>query len=281
MTRSERTEQERKGEEFAALHQDPRAFVLPNPWDAGTARALSVMGFAALATTSGGLAHGLGRPDGAGRVSRDETLSNVRQIVEAVDIPVSADLENGFGDDPSVVEETVLAAARAGAVGGSIEDATSRADEPIYGFDEVVRRVEAAVEGARSLPFRFTLTARAENFLHGRADLDDTIARLRAYERAGADVLYAPALPDADAIRAVCEAVDRPVNVLAGGAARELSVDELGELGVRRISLGSTLSRAAMSAVVHAARHIAEFGTFPDISEVLSGGEVNDVLGSP
>ena len=281
MAQFERSEQERKGEEFAALHQGPRAFVVPNPWDAGTTRALSGMGFSALATTSGGLAHGLGRPDGAGRVSRDETLSNVRRIVEAVDIPVSADLENGFGHDPGVVEETVLEAARAGAVGGSIEDATGRADDPIYGFDEAVRRVEAAVEAARSLPFRFTLTARAENFLHGRPDLDDTIARLRAYERAGADVLYAPALPDADAIRAVCESVDRPVNVLAGGAARQLSVDELGELGVRRISLGSTLSRAAMSAFVHAARHIVEFGTFPDMSGVLSGADINDVLGAP
>lgn len=281
MAQFERSEQERKGAEFAALHQGTRAFVVPNPWDAGTARALSGMGFAALATTSGGLAHGLGRPDGAGRVSRDETLGNVRRVVEAVDVPVSADLENGFGDDPGVVAETVRAAARAGAVGGSVEDATGRADDPIYGFDEAARRVEAAVQAARSLPFRFTLTARAENFLHGRPDLDDTIARLRAYERAGADVLYAPGLPDAGAIRAVCESVDRPVNVLAVGAAREFSVGELGELGARRISLGSTLSRAAMSAFVHAARHIAEFGTFPAMSGVLSGSEINDVLGAP
>lgn len=271
--------QQRRGADFAALHRGPGAFVLPNPWDAGTARVLTGLGFTALATTSGGLAHGLGRRDGAGRVSRDETLRNVRTVVEATHLPVSADLENGFGDDPRAAAESVLGAAHAGAVGGSIEDATGRADDPIYDIGSAVRRIEAAAEAARSLPFPFTLTARAENFLYGRADLDDTIERLRAYERAGADVLYAPALPDANAVRKVCAAVQAPVNVLAAGAARELSVAGLGELGVRRVSLGSTLSRAALSAVVRAARHVAESGTFPGMVDVLSGSEVNEALG--
>lgn len=276
---SEQDDQSQRGAEFAALHHSGDAFVLANPWDAGTARALSSLGFAALGTTSGGLAHSLGRRDGAGRVSRDETLRNVREIVDVTDLPVSADLENGFGDSPQDAAETVLGAARAGAVGGSIEDATGRPDDPIYERQEAIRRIEAAAEAASSLPFPFTFTARAENFLHGRPDLDDTIERLRAYEQAGADVLYAPALPDADAIRRVCESVDTPVNVLAVGAARELSVSELGELGVRRVSLGSTLSRAAFSTLTYAARHIAETGTFPAMTGVLSGGEVNDVLG--
>lgn len=272
------SDQERRGAEFAALHQGPDAFVAPNPWDAGTARALSGLGFAALATTSGGLAQGLGRRDGAGRVSRDETLRNVRDVVQATGLPVSADMENGFGDDAQAVVDAVLGAAHAGAVGASIEDATGREDEPIYDFDHAVRRIEAAAEAAASLPFPFTLTARAENFLHGRKDLDDTIARLRAFERAGATVLYAPALPDIDSIRRVCGSVDSPVNVLAVGAARELSVADLGAMGVRRISLGSTLSRAALSAVVRAARGIADSGTFPDMTGVLSGSEINDVL---
>lgn len=276
---TERPDQERRGAEFAALHRGQNGFVLPNPWDAGTARMLSGLGFAALATTSGGLAHSLGRRDGAGRVGREETLRNVREIVEATELPVSADLENGFGDDPQDAAESLLGAARAGAVGGSIEDATGREDDPIYELDDAVRRIEAAAEAAKSLPFPFILTARAENFLYGRPDLDDTIARLRAYEQAGADVLYAPALPDAKAIRKVCDSVDSPVNVLAAGATRELSVNELRELGVQRISLGSTLSRAALSALTHAARHIVETGTFPAMTGVLSGGEINDALG--
>lgn len=272
-------EQYARGAEFAALHQGPGAFVVPNPWDAGTARMLAGLGFAALATTSGGAAHALGRPDGAGRVRRDEALDNVRAIAEATALPVSADLENGFGHNPEDAAEAVSGAARAGAVGGSIEDTTGHEDDPIHAFDDAVRRIEAAARAAASLPFPFTLTARAENFLYGRPDLDDTIARLQAYEQAGADVLYAPALPDAEAIRTVCASVSRPVNVLAVGAARELSVPELAGLGVGRISLGSTLSRAALSTVVHAARQIVETGTFPDTDGVLSGAEINEALG--
>lgn len=268
-----------RGAEFAALHRGPDAFVVPNPWDAGTARVLAGLGFTALATTSGGAAHALGRPDGAGQVQREEALDNVRAIAEATALPVSADLGNGFGDTPEDAAESVLGAARVGAVGGSIEDATGRADDPIHAFEDAVQRVEAAAQAAVSLPFPFTLTARAENFLYGRPDLDDTIARLRAYEQAGADVLYAPALPDAEAIRTVCASVSRPVNVLAVGAARELSVPELARLGARRISLGSTLSRAALSTVVHAARQIVETGTFPKTDGVLSGTEVDEVLG--
>ncbi|MCX2734275.1 isocitrate lyase/phosphoenolpyruvate mutase family protein [Saccharopolyspora sp. NFXS83] len=273
-------ERQRRGSAFAELHEGPGAFVVPNPWDAGTARLLAGLGFRALATTSGGLAHRLGRRDGARRVDRDETLHNVREVVAATELPVSADLENGFGDAPEDAADAVRAVALAGAVGGSIEDATGRDDDPIYGFDHAVQRIAAASEAARELPFPFTLTARAENFLHGRADLDDTIRRLRAFEQAGADVLYAPALPDAAAIRAVCAAVTKPVNVLAVGAARELSVPGLAELGVRRVSLGSTLSRAALSAVVHSARQIAEHGTLPDQAGVLSGAEIDAVLGN-
>ena len=276
---SRASDQYARGAEFAALHQGPDAFVVPNPWDAGTARVLSNLGFAALATTSGGAAHALGRPDGAGQVQRDEALDNVRAIAEATALPVSADLENGFGHTPEDAAEPVLGAARVGAVGGSIEDATGHEDDPIHEFEDAVRRIEAAAQAAASLPFPFTLTARAENFLYGRPDLDDTIARLRAYEQAGADVLYAPALPDAEAIRTVCASVNRPVNVLAVGAARELSVSELAGLGVRRISLGSTLSRAALSTVVHAARQIVESGTFPGTEGVLNGTEVNEALG--
>ncbi|WP_243788719.1 isocitrate lyase/phosphoenolpyruvate mutase family protein [Saccharopolyspora gloriosae] len=265
---------------FADLHRGPGAFVIPNPWDAGTARLLAGLGFAALATTSGGLAHRMGRRDGARRVGRDDTLHNVREVAEATGLPVSADLENGFGDAPEDVVHTVRAAAQAGAAGGSIEDATGRDGDPIYGFDHAVERIAAAAEAARELPVPFTLTARAENFLHGRPDLDDTIRRLRAFEQAGADVLYAPALPDAESIRAVCAAVTKPVNVLAVGAARELSVAGLAELGVRRVSLGSTLSRAALSAVVHAARQIVDFGTFPDSTGVLTGAEIDGALGN-
>ncbi|GAA3357093.1 isocitrate lyase/phosphoenolpyruvate mutase family protein [Saccharopolyspora gregorii] len=270
-------EQHRRATTFAELHRGPGAFVLPNPWDAGTARILAGLGYPALGTTSGGLASRLGRRDAARQVGLDEAVDNVREIAEATGLPVSADLENGYGDEPRDAADAVRAAALAGAVGGSVEDATGRADDPIYEHDRAVERIAAAAEAARELPFRFTLTARAENFLHGRADLADTIRRLRAYEEAGADVLYAPALPDADAIRAVCSAVTAPVNVLAVGAARALSVAELAELGVRRISLGSTLARAALSALVHESREIAS-GTFPDAAGVLSGADLAELF---
>ncbi len=265
-----------KAAAFQALHARPGAFVIPNPWDAGTARILAALGFEALATTSAGLAYALGRRDGA--AGRDETLANARAIAEATDLPVSADLENGFGHLPEDAAATIQLAAAAGVVGGSIEDASGEAAQPVYGFQQAVERIAAAVEAARALPFPFVLTARAENFLHGRPDLDDTIRRLQAFERAGADVLYAPGLPSPDAIRAVCAAVSRPVNVLAGGSGAALSVAALAELGVRRISLGSALSRAALGGFIRAAREIKDQGTFGFAAEMLPFAEADDFM---
>ncbi len=274
-------DQDQRAVTFAELHGGPGAFVIANPWDAGTARVLTGLGFPALATTSGGLAFALGRADGANLVTRDETLANARDIIDATHLPVSADLENGFGDRPEDVAETIRLAAESGLVGGSIEDATGRADDPVYPFGASVERVAAAVEAARALPFRFTFTARAENFLYGRPDLDDTIRRLRAYADAGADVLYAPGLPDADAIRAVCSSVDKPVNVLASGAAARYSVGKLGEFGARRISLGSALPRAALTAAVLAAQEIAESGTFTLAAGAMTYAQANDLMEGP
>ena len=265
-----------KAAAFRALHARPGAFVIPNPWDAGTARILAALGFEALATTSAGLAHALGQRDGA--AGREETLANARAIVGAVALPVSADLENGFADAPEAAADTIRLAADAGLVGGSIEDASGDAAQPIYGFDHAVERVAAAAEAARALPFPFVLTARAENFLHGRPDLDDTIRRLQAFERAGADVLYAPGLPSLDAVRAVCAAVSRPVNVLAGGSGTAPSVAALAEAGVKRISLGSSLSRAALGALVRAAREIKDAGTFGFGADALPYAEANGFM---
>jgi 2-methylisocitrate lyase-like PEP mutase family enzyme len=253
--------QREKGKKFLKLHEGPGAFLIPNPWDAGTARMLSALGYEALATTSAGLAFSLGRRDGEGLVTREEVLAHVRAIVAASDLPVSADLENGFGDAPERVVETIRLAAEAGLVGGSIEDATGDAQRPIYDPGLAVERVRAAVEAAGALPFPFTLTARAENFLHGRTDLDDTIRRLQAFAEAGADVVYAPGLPSLEAMQAVCSAVaPRPVNALIGAAGR--SAAELAAAGVRRISTGSALHRAAMGAFLNAAREMKEQGTF-------------------
>ena len=247
--------------------------MIPNPWDAGTARILAALGFEALATTSAGLAFALGQQDGT--VGRAAMLANAADIVAESSLPVSADLENGFGDAPREVAETIRFAAAAGLVGGSIEDATGNAGQPIYAFDHAVERIAAAVEAARALPFRFMLTARAENFLHGRPDLDDTIRRLQAFERAGADVLYAPGLPSMDAVRAVCAAVSRPVNVLAGGSGAATSVAALAEAGVKRISLGSALSRAALGGFIRAAREIKASGTFGFAADAVPFAEVN------
>jgi 2-methylisocitrate lyase-like PEP mutase family enzyme len=263
---------------FRDLHAGPDAFVMPNPWDAGTARILTGLGFPALATTSAGVAFSLGRPDGAGRLLRSETLDNARAIVAATHLPVSADLESCYAADAAQIGQTIQLAARAGLVGGSIEDATGRADAPIYPFAEAVERVAAAVAAVAALPFPFTLTARAENYLYGRPDLDDTIARLRAFEAAGADVLYAPMLPGLDAVRAVCAAVSRPVNVIAGPALR---VAELAAAGVRRISLGSALPRAALGAMISAAREIREQGTFGFLARALPYGEANTLMPQP
>ncbi|MDQ6774397.1 MAG: isocitrate lyase/phosphoenolpyruvate mutase family protein [Candidatus Dormibacteraeota bacterium] len=264
-----------KAARFRALHEGLGAFVIPNPWDAGTARILEALGFEALATTSAGLAFSLGRRDGQGAVSRDEALANARLIVDATSLPVSADLENGYGDEPEAAAETIRLAAEVGLVGGSIEDATGDAARPIYDLDQATERIAAAVEAARSLPLPFTLTARAENFLHGRPDLDDTIRRLQAFEAAGADVLYAPGLTDLDSIRTVCAAVSRPVNVVMGLAGRSFSVAELAAAGVRRISVGGALSRAALGAFIRAAREIKESGSFTFAADAVPHAEAN------
>jgi 2-methylisocitrate lyase-like PEP mutase family enzyme len=267
------TSQAERGNRFVALHARPGAFVIPNPWDIGTARMLAGLGFEALATTSAGFAFSLGRRDG--EVSREEAIEHARTIVDATPLPVSADLENGFGDAPEAVAATVAMATEAGLAGCSIEDATGRPDRPIYERAHAIERVAAAVEAARASAFPFVLTARAENFLHGRPDLDDTIARLQAFEAAGADVLYAPGLRDLETIRQVCAAVTRPVNVLMALPRMPLSVDRLAAAGVRRISLGSALSRAALGAVLQAAREIREHGTFGFIDAAASSAELS------
>ena len=268
-----------KAARFRALHEGPGAFVIPNPWDAGTARILAHLGFEALTTTSAGLAFTLGKRDGAGAVTRDETLANAKAIVDATDLPVAADLENGFGHAPEAAAETIrLAGEVAGLVGGSIEDASGDPRRPIYDFQHAVERVAAAAETARALPFPFVLVGRAENYLHGRPDLDDTIRRLQAFESVGADALYAPGLTRAEDIRTVCAAVGKPVNVVMGLKSAALSVSELAGLGVRRISLGSALSRAALGAFVRAAREVQQHGTFRFAEEALPYAEANDFV---
>ena len=268
-----------RAEAFKALHERDGAFVIPNPWDAGSARLLASLGFEALATTSAGLAFSLGRPDAEAAMSLDETLANAQGIVDATPLPVAADLENGFSDQPEGCAEAILRAAQAGLVGGSIEDASGRADAPIYDFGRAVERVRAAVEAARSLPFPFTLCARAENLLHGRLDLDDTIKRLQAFAEAGADVLYAPGLRSVEEIRAVVQAVaPKPVNVLMGSSAVPLSVNQLQDLGVRRISVGSSLARAAFGALQRAALEIRDQGTFHYGEQALPFAELNDLF---
>jgi 2-methylisocitrate lyase-like PEP mutase family enzyme len=266
-------------EAFRALHARPGCFVIPNPWDIGTARILANFGFEALATTSAGLAFSLGRRDAEGAVSRDEALAHAKAIVEATPLPVSADLENGFGDTPETTAETIRLAAHAGLVGGSIEDATGKPDQPIYDFSVAVERVQAAVEAARALPVPFVLTARAENFLHGRPDLDDTLRRLQAFQEAGAEVLYAPGLRSRDDIATLVRSVERPVNVVMGLQGVTLRLPELAELGVKRVSLGSALSRAALGAFLRAAREIKEQGTFTFADEAAPFAEINDMFG--
>jgi 2-methylisocitrate lyase-like PEP mutase family enzyme len=267
-----------KARAFRALHERPGAFVIPNPWDVGTARILAGLGFEALATTSAGLAFALGRRDGEGAVARDEALAHARDIVSATPLPVSADLENGFGDAPETAAETIRLAAETGLVGASIEDATGDPDHPIYDASLAAERIAAAAEAARALPFPFTLTARAENFLHGRPDLDDTIRRLQAFEAAGADVLYAPGLRDLAMIRAVCAAVGKPVNVIMGLTGAPFSVDDLAAAGVRRISLGSALTRAALGAFLRAAREIRERGTFSFADDAASFADLDPFM---
>jgi len=272
--------QAEKAAVFEALHQRPETFVIGNPWDAGTARILDGLGFSALSTTSAGLAFTLGRRDGTAAVSREEALANARSIVDATTLPVAADLENGYGPTPEAVAETIrLAAETAGLVGGSIEDASGNPEKPIYDFDHSVERIAAAVEATRALHFPFMLVARAENYLHGRKDLDDTIRRLQAYEAAGASVLYAPGITKAEDIRTLCASVSKPVNVLVGiKGAPQLSVKELGALGVRRISLGSGFSRAALTAFYRAAREVVDHGTFTFTEDTFYMSELMDLF---
>lgn len=258
-----------KGQRFRALHQRGHAFLLPNPWDRGTARMLSQLGFEALATTSAGFAFSHGVLDGA--VGRDAMLAHAAEIAAATDLPVSGDLENGYGHAPADAAETIRLAAEHGLVGGSIEDASGDDSRPIYEIGHAADRIRASAEAARSLPFPFTLCARAENYLHGRKDLNDTITRLQAYQQAGADVLYAPGFTTRDEIAAVVRAVDRPVNVLVGMPGLKLNQEELSALGVCRLSTGSALARAALGAFLAAAQEMADHGTFGFVADAATG----------
>ena len=269
-------EQRAKFERFRALHGREGAFVMPNPWDAGSARLLASLGFEALATTSAGYAFSVGRRDSFAGLGRGEVLRNAGEILATCDLPVSADLEDGFGAAPEVCAETVRMASRVGLVGGSIEDATGDPAAPIHEFGLAVERVRAAAESARGLPF--LLTARAENFLCGRPDLADTIRRLQAFAAAGADVLYAPGLPDIEAIRTVCREVDKPVNVVMGLGGPSYGVGELSEAGVRRISIGGSLARAALGALMRAAEEIRTRGTFGYAAAAMPGAAVSALM---
>lgn len=261
---------------FRALHERDGAFVMPNPWDAGTARLLSAMGFEALATTSAGYAFSVGRRDSFAGLTRAELMDNARAIVEATDLPVSGDLEDGFGAAPESCARTIELAVETGLVGGSIEDATGDPEAPIYPFAQAVERVAAAAEAARDRPF--LLTGRAENFLWGRPDLEDTIRRLQAFSEAGAAVLYAPGLPDLESIRRVCSEVDKPVNVVMGLQGKPLSVAELAEAGVKRVSVGGSFARAALAAMVRAAEEVRDAGTFAYAEEALADSELAGLM---
>lgn len=267
---------EQKYTTFRALHERPGAFVIPNPWDAGTAKILTALGFEALATTSAGLAFSIGHRDSAAELTRKAILENASAIVEATSLPVSADLQNGFGHSPQDCAETIRLAADVGLAGGSIEDATDNPNAPIYDLPLAVERVTAAAEAAHGC--HFMLTARAENFLHGRPDLDDTIRRLQAFSRAGADVLYAPGLPSLDAIRQVCASVSKPVNVLMGLKGATFSVEELAAVGVKRISVGGSLARTALGAFARAAREVKEKGTFTFAADAMPHTEANTYM---
>lgn len=268
--------QSEKAEAFAALHEAPGCFVIPNPWDAGSARILAALGYKALTTTSAGYAWSLGRTDY--QAGRDDVLAHVRAVAPTVDLPLNGDLENGFGHEPEICAETIRLCAEAGLVGGSIEDATGDKDDPIYGLEAAADRIRASAEAARGLPFRFMLTARCENYLHGRPDLKDTIARLQAYQSAGADVLFAPGLQTADEIRSVCAEVDRPVNVLFGPWKETANIDEVAAMGVKRISIGGALAAAAYKALIEAGREMLEAGTMEWRKQLTPPGEVAKLI---
>lgn len=265
--------QAEKGKEFSALHERDAAFIIPNPWDVGTARLLARLGFEALATTSAGYAFSVGQRDNT--ISRDQMMKHVTEIAAATDLPVSADLENGFGDRPEIVAETIRLASKTGLAGASIEDMKQHPEHSIYELELAAERVRAASEAARALPFTFTLTARAENYLVGRPDLKDTIRRLQAYQEAGANVLYAPGLTSKEDIVSVVQSVDRPVNVVMGLQGAQLSLAELSMIGVKRISVGSALSRAALGAFLRAAQEMKKHGTFTFAKDAVSYKEIS------
>jgi len=273
------TDQTERYDRFKALHDGPGAFVIPNPWDAGSARLLAASGFEALATTSAGYAFSSGRPDLASILTRDEMLANAAQIVAATDLPVSADLQNGFGHSPEECADCIRASAAAGLVGGSIEDASSNPDDPIYDLAHATDRIRAAVEASLDLPF--LLTARAENYLWGRPDLADTIARLQAFSEAGADVLYAPGLPDLESIATLCREVDKPVNVVMGLSGPAISVADLADAGVRRISVGGSLFRAALGALHRAAEEMKTKGTFTYAADAMPHKRLMEIMAAP
>jgi len=276
---SDDSSQAAKALAFKTLHERSGVFVMPNPWDSGSAKLLEHIGFEALATTSAGLAFSLGKPDGAGAVTREETLQNIKDIISATSLPVAADLENGYGDDPETCAETIILAAKAGLVGGSIEDATGKPNDPIYPFDLSLARVKAAAKAAHSLSFPFTLTARAENLIYGRYDLTDTINRLVAFADAGADVLFAPGLKTRNEIETVIRAVSpKPLSVLMGFVNSSFSVKELADLGVKRISLGSSLARAAYGAFLSASTEVYEKGTFTFSEGAVPYDKINSMF---
>jgi len=268
--------QKDKAVAFRTLHQQSKVFVIANAWDAGSAQLLAGLGFPAIATSSAASANTLGRRDG--KITRDEALAHARALAAAVDVPVSADLENGFGHSPEQVGQTIRLAGETGLAGGSIEDFSGEADQPIYAFDHAVERVAAAVEAAKALQFPFTLTARCEGILHGRTDLDDTIKRLQAFEKAGADVLFAPGLPDLQAVRTLCSSLTKPVNFMVAIPGRSFSVAELEAAGVRRISLATSLHRAAMSGLYRAALEVRDQGTFEFLNTSVSSKELGQFL---
>lgn len=270
--------QAEKAATFQALHKRPGAFIIPNPWDAGTAKLLASLDFEALATTSLGLSNALGRVDGTMSVTRAEVLENCRAIASATDLPVSADLENGYADDPEAAADMIRLAAATGVVGGSTEDASGDPSRPIYDFTLAVERVRAAVEVARSLPFKFMLTARAENLLHGRNDIDDTIRRLQAFDEAGADVLYAPGLRDLATIRLITSSVTKPVNVVMTHGDPSITAAQLAEAGVKRISVGGSLSRLALAAFLRGAREMRENGGFTWMRGAVSSREIKPIF---
>jgi 2-methylisocitrate lyase-like PEP mutase family enzyme len=274
--RSMSVTQKKKAAQFKALHERPETFVIPNPWDGGSARILTGLGFEALATSSAACATCLGRRDGG--ITRDEALAHARLIVDATELPVSADLEKGFGDSPGEVAETVRQAADAGLVGCTIEDSTGVPGAPLFDFELAVDRIAAAAEAARKLDFPFMLTARAHNLLYSNPSLDETIRRLQAFERAGADVLFAPGLPDLEAVRAVCRSVSKPVNFMVGIPAKSFSVAELADAGVRRISLATSLYRAAMTGLLNALREIRETGQFSFVDRSVTTQDIYNVM---